>query len=344
MKNMDEDVDVLGMVREINLDAIEAARGTNKNSPKRKQNETNNINIPTPKRKRSFNIHRSPSYANKKHDASFKEANILLSSLPKLQSISSRDGNNTTERTYGEVLNNDIKVKMMLGIQKNLKQWIWTRRKWVKSSGNSVKNAKSEESPVCQSASLKSELSGEELVGSRIKVWWPLDKRFYEGIVHSYVPETGKHNILYDDGDVEIPMRQLFSTHLQRSPVVTEKSSKSNSQLNNKPIKRSIGPHVEGKHVSGKISQRFKKISEKDSISNMDDERDLEESNGDPHYESDNVNSESSSSLKQMKKAEGNAAERTEELEEMDISSPKSKEYSDNEPLRLWRQRAGKAG
>ncbi|KAG0463842.1 hypothetical protein HPP92_019911 [Vanilla planifolia] len=191
-----------------------------------------------------------------------------------------------------------------------LGMWIWTRRKWVKSSGNSVKNAKSEESPVCQ--------------------------RFYEGIVHSYVPETGKHNILYDDGDVEIPMRQLFSTHLQRSPVVTEKSSKSNSQLNNKPIKRSIGPHVEGKHVSGKISQRFKKISEKDSISNMDDERDLEESNGDPHYESDNVNSDEN--------AEGNAAERTEELEEMDISSPKSKEYSDNEPLRLWRQRAGKAG
>ncbi|KAG0495215.1 hypothetical protein HPP92_006209 [Vanilla planifolia] len=349
MKNMDEDVDVLGMVREINLDAIEAARGTNKNSPKRKQNETNNINIPTPKRKRSFNIHRSPSYANKKHDASFKEANILLSSLPKLQSISSRDGNNTTERTYGEVLNNDIKKSKVVDLDK--------KGSGSKSSGNSVKKRKVRRiSGLSKCTSLKSELSGEELVGSRIKVWWPLDKRFYEGIVHSYVPETGKHNILYDDGDVEvlrlekekwelipnsftskkIPMRQLFSTHLQRSPVVTEKSSKSNSQLNNKPIKRSIGPHMEGKHVSGKISQRFKKISEKDSISNMDDERDLEESNGDPHYESDNVNSD--------EKAEGNAAERTEELEEMDISSPKSKEYSDNEPLRLWRQRAGKAG
>ncbi|XP_054780696.1 sister chromatid cohesion protein PDS5 homolog E isoform X2 [Prosopis cineraria] len=41
-------------------------------------------------------------------------------------------------------------------------------------------------------------------VGSRIKVWWPKDKRFYEGVVDSYDSAKGKHKILYVDGDVEV--------------------------------------------------------------------------------------------------------------------------------------------
>ncbi|KAE9616319.1 hypothetical protein Lalb_Chr04g0264431 [Lupinus albus] len=45
---------------------------------------------------------------------------------------------------------------------------------------------------------------GESLVGSKIKVWWPMDKMFYEGIVDSYDPVKGKHKILYADGEVEI--------------------------------------------------------------------------------------------------------------------------------------------
>ncbi|XP_019433673.1 PREDICTED: uncharacterized protein LOC109340431 isoform X2 [Lupinus angustifolius] len=45
---------------------------------------------------------------------------------------------------------------------------------------------------------------GDSLVGSRIKVWWPMDKMFYEGVVDSYDPVKGKHKILYADGEVEI--------------------------------------------------------------------------------------------------------------------------------------------
>ncbi|KAG6728148.1 hypothetical protein I3842_02G158800 [Carya illinoinensis] len=44
----------------------------------------------------------------------------------------------------------------------------------------------------------------EQLVGSRIKVWWPLDKMFYEGIVNSYDPVKKKHQVLYADGDEEV--------------------------------------------------------------------------------------------------------------------------------------------
>ncbi|KAJ1429183.1 Armadillo-type fold [Sesbania bispinosa] len=42
------------------------------------------------------------------------------------------------------------------------------------------------------------------LVGRRIKVWWPLDKTFYEGVIDSYDPVRGKHKILYADGDEEV--------------------------------------------------------------------------------------------------------------------------------------------
>ncbi|EOY26035.1 Chloroplast-like protein isoform 2, partial [Theobroma cacao] len=44
---------------------------------------------------------------------------------------------------------------------------------------------------------------GEELIGRRIKVWWPMDKTFYEGVVASYDSITMKHRVLYEDGDEE---------------------------------------------------------------------------------------------------------------------------------------------
>ncbi|XP_058112533.1 sister chromatid cohesion protein PDS5 homolog A-like isoform X3 [Magnolia sinica] len=50
----------------------------------------------------------------------------------------------------------------------------------------------------------RSEKQDSELVGCRVKVWWPIDKQFYEGVVQSYNPGKKKHVILYNDGDVEV--------------------------------------------------------------------------------------------------------------------------------------------
>jgi hypothetical protein len=44
---------------------------------------------------------------------------------------------------------------------------------------------------------------GENLVGSKIKVWWPDDNAFYKGVIDSLVAKQ-KHKVLYDDGDEEI--------------------------------------------------------------------------------------------------------------------------------------------
>ncbi|KAK7352647.1 hypothetical protein VNO80_18071 [Phaseolus coccineus] len=44
---------------------------------------------------------------------------------------------------------------------------------------------------------------GENLVGLRVKVWWPEDREFYKGVIHSFYSGKKKHKVLYDDGDEE---------------------------------------------------------------------------------------------------------------------------------------------
>ncbi|XP_028797259.1 DNA mismatch repair protein MSH6 [Neltuma alba] len=62
-------------------------------------------------------------------------------------------------------------------------------------------------SPSCPTPSslpsLDSLSYGEEVVGRRIKVYWPLDKTWYEGRVSSFDKQTGMHVVLYDDDEEE---------------------------------------------------------------------------------------------------------------------------------------------
>ncbi|GKC88955.1 phospholipase-like protein [Tanacetum coccineum] len=44
---------------------------------------------------------------------------------------------------------------------------------------------------------------GENLVGSRIKVWWPEDNTYYKGTVKSFDHFIKKHKVWHDDGDKE---------------------------------------------------------------------------------------------------------------------------------------------
>ncbi|KAH7285464.1 hypothetical protein KP509_33G029300 [Ceratopteris richardii] len=40
-------------------------------------------------------------------------------------------------------------------------------------------------------------------LGIRVRVWWPLDKRFYSGMIVDFNSKEGTHKIKYDDGDCE---------------------------------------------------------------------------------------------------------------------------------------------
>ncbi|XP_023634571.1 uncharacterized protein LOC17878717 isoform X2 [Capsella rubella] len=44
----------------------------------------------------------------------------------------------------------------------------------------------------------------ENLVGSRVKIWWPLDKAYYEAVVNTYYSAKDRHRVRYVDGDEEI--------------------------------------------------------------------------------------------------------------------------------------------
>ncbi|TVU15334.1 hypothetical protein EJB05_38850 [Eragrostis curvula] len=52
--------------------------------------------------------------------------------------------------------------------------------------------------------SKKNKMLDENLVGSRIKVWWSDDKMFYTGVIKSFNASSKKHKVAYDDGDVEV--------------------------------------------------------------------------------------------------------------------------------------------
>ncbi|CDP17604.1 unnamed protein product [Coffea canephora] len=56
--------------------------------------------------------------------------------------------------------------------------------------------------PGCKKPRIVKEY-GEKLIGSRIKVWWPIDRQFYEGAIDSFDPLRKKHKVLYVDGDEE---------------------------------------------------------------------------------------------------------------------------------------------
>ncbi|KAH6768773.1 binding protein [Perilla frutescens var. frutescens] len=71
-------------------------------------------------------------------------------------------------------------------------------------SASLKKQKKKSVSGLAKCTSKDSRNHSNDLIGSRIKVWWPMDKKFYEGVVKSFDTHKKKHVILYDDGDVEV--------------------------------------------------------------------------------------------------------------------------------------------
>ncbi|XP_047148775.1 sister chromatid cohesion protein PDS5 homolog A-like isoform X1 [Vigna umbellata] len=72
------------------------------------------------------------------------------------------------------------------------------------SMGSTKKGKRKSISGMAKCTTKGGEIDIEDLNGCRIKVWWPMDKKFYGGTIKSYDPLKRKHVILYEDGDVEI--------------------------------------------------------------------------------------------------------------------------------------------
>ncbi|XP_028754953.1 sister chromatid cohesion protein PDS5 homolog B-A isoform X2 [Neltuma alba] len=72
------------------------------------------------------------------------------------------------------------------------------------STGSSKKQKRKSIAGLSKCTTKEGGIDAEDLIGCRIKVWWPMDKQFYEGTVKSYDLQKRKHVILYNDGDVEV--------------------------------------------------------------------------------------------------------------------------------------------
>ncbi|KAH9611596.1 hypothetical protein KSS87_009864 [Heliosperma pusillum] len=225
------DVDILEVVRDINLDNmglssnIESGNGHGNNStPKIGENQTKKRKIsdskatPIPKRKRSMSA-RNPS----RHSFSLSAGKDLIKATSESPCLG-QEGNEASQPDLlafpsKKKVNGRGSKRSKNDEMQDVEETITDDRKKAKLS-ESVKN-NSASNDNSSAVSLKkqkrrsvsgltkctsNEASGHttDLIDCRINIWWPMDKRFYQGVVKSYDPDKKKHVVLYDDGDVEV--------------------------------------------------------------------------------------------------------------------------------------------
>ncbi|XP_057497831.1 sister chromatid cohesion protein PDS5 homolog A-like isoform X1 [Actinidia eriantha] len=257
----EDGVDILKMVREINLDnlgtsgKLEASNGhecIEKDQKHRKRKErlaSETTNVPVPKRRRSspqvaykFSLSRKTSKGSKsaliddlpqEEGSSFEspekneelhvgseekmslqenmvepaESDLLVTcfrnnsnSLPKHKSRTSDKDQSDEAHNVGEIDYYDVKKVNKLVETDNMKAISNTKS----STASGKKRKRRSIAGLAKCTSKEGGTETLDLINCRIKIWWPMDKKFYEGLVKSYDSQKKKHVVLYDDGDVEV--------------------------------------------------------------------------------------------------------------------------------------------
>ncbi|XP_039118231.1 sister chromatid cohesion protein PDS5 homolog A isoform X1 [Dioscorea cayenensis subsp. rotundata] len=410
----ESEFDVLGMVREINLDSREQARTmetedltspeyyncgpkSTKNkdkvvlSPqKRKGNKAViALSVPTPKRKRSASVHRSHSKSPKVLNDNRKFPYLQPIIMDEKPSISSKK-RLSVEKDLGGSIASDVSPfssgrkepeisDLKPGVSNNLKKPTTQMEEDKKTSSSKSKKRKRRSIAGLAKCSYSVD-ENDELVGSRIKVWWPLDRKFYEGMVQSYDPGKKKHTILYDDGDIEVldldkerweplsngcsPRKLPKLENLLSDKELSGKKPKGKSKTigtQNKNSVKKIKRKTTKKEPVGKNRNMLSGgDSSADSVVSGSSGNDSDLSNAHPNSisEVDDANSdepEEQTVDEQVSEPEENTKQMSDdepdnpmEEEKPDSSHSADKEDSedddDDQPLGAWKQRAGKAG
>ncbi|XP_041993730.1 sister chromatid cohesion protein PDS5 homolog A-like isoform X1 [Salvia splendens] len=127
------------------------------------------------------------------------ESDLLLSRMGKKSSASSKQKAKRPGRDNAETLHHSPDAKK----PKKVKETEAPSFSFSKSA-SLKKQKKKSVSGLAKCTSKDSGSHSNDLIGSRIKVWWPMDKKFYEGVIKSFDTHKKKHVIVYDDGDVEV--------------------------------------------------------------------------------------------------------------------------------------------
>ncbi|KAL2603500.1 hypothetical protein GLYMA_09G014600v4 [Glycine max] len=326
-KKAENDIDILNMVREINLDNLgsstnfEASNGHENSLSKKLQKDPECATIkkrkaevtlvPVPKRKRSSFAH-GKSRSNSTPPKGPPRVSGEDSSEVKFP-LGAKFNPDTHSKQRKKVKDNEASIEAKVKASKsyhdndsdkseehgmkspdNTKPTDKSKNNNLKSSIGSAKKLKRKSIGGLAKCTTKEEESdAEDLIGCRIKVWWPLDKKFYEGTVKSYDSLKRKHVILYKDGDVEVlnlekeqwkliaskPTKKLKLSKTVSSPEVStgkkQRSSSGSASRKTKKIdngKKSPSKHVKhGRKGASKINSHHEDAKESSELSNPED-------------------------------------------------------------------------
>ncbi|GAB4830723.1 hypothetical protein Ancab_004756 [Ancistrocladus abbreviatus] len=229
MNNVGHDVDILNVVREINLDGLEGlakfessnghetilgSKRNDEENQKKKRKGRDAASVSVPKRRRSVSA-RSPSKFSSPRsgmkdpgqsdlkrkfskredmDPSPSESELLVSCIKK-------------KRMSKDFVQGNVEDQhKLVGIsdQKGPEAPVETRSNAKSPVGSGKKRKRRSVAGLAKCTSKEAGSHSTDLIDCRIKVWWPLDKQYYEGMVKSYDPEKKMHVVLYDDNDVEV--------------------------------------------------------------------------------------------------------------------------------------------
>ncbi|QCD77306.1 sister chromatid cohesion protein PDS5 homolog A-A-like [Vigna unguiculata] len=234
----ENDIDILNVVRQINIDNLglstnfESSNGHENSLSKKLQKDPERATIkkrkgedltpvPVPKRKRSSFTHgksrssSTPSKAPPRGSGEDSSRVKLLSGAEfnpdtdskaiKRKKVKGNEPSIQAKAKAPKSYHDDKSKEHDLKSPDNSKPTDKSKGDKSKSSTGSAKKLKRKSiGGLAKCTTKEGESDAEDLIGCRIKVWWPLDKKFYEGTVKSYDSSKRKHVILYEDGDVEV--------------------------------------------------------------------------------------------------------------------------------------------
>ncbi|KAL6596694.1 hypothetical protein ACP70R_047337 [Stipagrostis hirtigluma subsp. patula] len=368
--NAVKDDDVLGLVREINLDNQGNLEESEKKSkPKKHRMDTKDsgekpVDFSTPKRKRSISNNRPhPAKGSKNSDE-------LLLHTP------NKGGTGNSKSKLKEEKGRDEPSDTELLVSPSSKTPVSKGNKGTKSSVPKKSAGADSSKRTAESGSLNGSLkrpkpkmiyglakcsthdsSSEDLLGQRIKVWWPLDKKYYEGVVQSYNSSKKQHTVLYDDGDVEhlnlakekwkiiesddLSLKKQTKDHPgtnQRRAQERTSSSKQTLANQQKSKKRSSPPKRKVQPKNKRRKTAGGKRTVKESSGAYDNESDSSGSHAHPDVDKDvdsDDNSEKEVAVSSAEKEKAGKESKDVEMKEEkpDGHSLNNNEESDNETL-----------
>ncbi|XP_054776795.1 sister chromatid cohesion protein PDS5 homolog A-like isoform X2 [Prosopis cineraria] len=295
MEKAENDIDILRMVRQINLDNLgmsskfESSNGhedplgkkmkkdsADAMTKKRKSSEETPIQVP--KRKRSSSTPGSFRSSNGPSKASLtvsedspeaklpSDAEIIPDTDSKTKKRRKVKGSkpgllvSPLKQRVSDSYHDDEDFKSDEPDLKNtdkLKKTDKTSSSNTKSSTGSFKKKKRKSiAGLSRCTTKEGEVDTEDLISCRIKVWWPMDKQFYEGTVKSYDSQKGKHVILYDDGDVEVLRLEKERWELIDKGRKSAKKIKSSKNLSS----HQVSSGQKHKSSGGSQSKKSKKL------------------------------------------------------------------------------------